>query len=683
MKKIQIHIDEQFVKLTDIKEKFYTRDGIEEYYMHYSQKVMRDHFDHLPLFTFFYAPTGTGKSYSFVFPVLKAANKLDKKKGLLVLPTNTLIDELHENFSATFHQLEISKLTGNTLDQADKKGSYQRWMYCIETAAKSDIVITNPDILNYAMHGGYDSNIKRQLKHKNSGGKSIISLLEKFDYFVFDEFHLYDEEQIANILTLVKLREFFIVDSARFLFVSATPERKLEAILSSEGIRYKNILDCLKESKSVSKKHFTILEEQISSDVSYARKIKGKVRLDVILDKDFFNVILNYKDEIKKIINNQKRVLIIFNSLANLKKLKLNIASLFGNENIEEISGYHQKPSKNKPVILATSKVEVGANFGVDFGIMQTGFNSRSCIQRLGRYARGGKSGQVILVYDALQKSRKRTLKACYSKFLKAFQNNNFDLAKTSNISYTKLVEYLKESLDDPQFYIEKVPLLYGEYLFAIKKNFIVNNNYEASQIFKELVVTDRLPPTAQQRYKYFYSIDIKIQQLVKQFKSESIPWQNWWDNYLKTYLTFRNAIPTVQVKDMEEDGLETEYSIEWLLMHKEIIERIEDKQGNVTLVVGGILDSKNNDIQYEILTMPFIGGGNRFLDNKQRQNPSEAFKKTLTQLLDSGNNRSAILFANEQQILRKQLLGLHSTYSEKRFMINTNGIYGTERNFI
>ena len=68
------------------------------------------------------APTGTGKSYAFPFPVInakKSPKPFDEGRirGLIVLPTNALIDELSENFSKTYPFFNVKKITGRTLDE--------------------------------------------------------------------------------------------------------------------------------------------------------------------------------------------------------------------------------------------------------------------------------------------------------------------------------------------------------------------------------------------------------------------------------------------------------------------------------------------------------------------------------------------------------------------------------------
>src|SRR5690606_18430221 len=110
---------------------------------------------------------------------------------------------------------------------------FNRWLKVLELCkGDTDLVITNPDIINYAMHGGYHTNT-----WQNTGRKEFHNFLESFGYVIFDEYHLYDESQIANILTLIYLRNIFLDENSKikYFFASATPEKSLKDILINQG----------------------------------------------------------------------------------------------------------------------------------------------------------------------------------------------------------------------------------------------------------------------------------------------------------------------------------------------------------------------------------------------------------------------------------------------------------------
>jgi len=68
-----------------------------------------------------------------------------------------------------------------------------------EQRNSAEIVIINPDIVNFVIHGGYHIEESDKRRHILNF-QDWTEFFGKIDYVVFDEYHLYDEEQIANIL---------------------------------------------------------------------------------------------------------------------------------------------------------------------------------------------------------------------------------------------------------------------------------------------------------------------------------------------------------------------------------------------------------------------------------------------------------------------------------------------------
>ena len=103
MDSFSININPQYVKLTEEQEMI---DG-KICYLHEVQKRIKLDFEQLPEFTIITAPTGTGKSYAFPFPVLNTKSKPndfdnEEVRGLIILPTNALISELTASFRKTY-----------------------------------------------------------------------------------------------------------------------------------------------------------------------------------------------------------------------------------------------------------------------------------------------------------------------------------------------------------------------------------------------------------------------------------------------------------------------------------------------------------------------------------------------------------------------------------------------------
>lgn len=654
MDKFTIKIKPQYVKLTDEKEIF--PNGM-ECFLHEVQKQMKLEFEKFPEFTIITAPTGTGKSYAFPFPVINSKKNLKpfdegKIRGLIVLPTNALIDELTENFSRTYPFLKIKKITGRTLDEFAVKG-FNRWIKVIELCKGDiDLVITNPDIINYAMHGGYHQNT-----WQNTGRKELHNFLECFGYIIFDEYHLYDESQIANLLTLVYLREIFLNENNRikYFFVSATPEKELKEILINKGYDVVEII------------------EEIVEDSHNSRAIHGAIEVEFRSVPDISLLVLEYMDEINKALVFGKRILIVLDKLNEVQLLAEKLVSYFPNQQIYQSTGYVSKEDsqqdniKRANIIIATNKAEVGVNYNVEYCIMQPGRYYQNLIQRLGRVARGDINGKVILCFDNVK----------FNSSKKVFQE-----AKV--VTYYEFVDIIKSVVRSKKFYSERVPYYQGEYVWCIEKNLKNQNGaYNSFQYFKKRLMEENFfkNKEAYSRYKLFSKIDKCIYALNKAFPQgpTAKAWGDWWKHYLNTFLCFRDSSIVVQIVD-KTLNIELLYSLEWILQYKEIldIEEIKHENYSIKRYTVGNLKERDRDIQYQSNTIPSVGAKeNEFLNQKEMFDLSNIFETRVDNIREK--NKKGVDRINQMQLeLLEKIKLLSKTFDRKR--LNMVSIQGNDQ---
>lgn len=670
MDSFSLKINPQYVKQTSEKEVINGK----ECFLHEVQKRMKLDFEQLPEFTIITAPTGTGKSYAFPFPVLNAKKKpkgIDDAlnvRGLIVLPTNSLISELTENFKQTYCQLIINKITGPELDKLGVKG-YDRWEKVIEIALESDLVITNPDLINFAMHGGY-----HQFAWNNKTGETrFTSFLDKFNYIIFDEYHLYDEAQIANILTVVKLRECFLqhykpvkgsINGVRFLFVSATPEMGLKKILKSEGYEYEEII------------------EEIVGDKTDARPIHGKLDVEFFDCKDIRTLIKDKIPEIREVIKN-KKVLLILNRLRDVQELAQELQSSFKGYTIYQSTGYvpktenHFEKIKSANIIIATNKAEVGVNYDVEYCIMQPGIYFQNFIQRFGRVSRGDLEGKIIIAIDDT-----------FSKYKKVFKD-------VANINYYEFLDLIRERMQGKKFYEERIPLYIGEYIWCVSNQIRRHQEYDVWQYLKRrLNETDFFKRKDAQRYYLFQNIHGKICKMMeialkqenisqtywdneveklKQRNPRTYEWASWWKNYINTYLTFRDSSKVVKIYDRIKDE-ELDYSLDWILQHKVIeeIKTIQKEPFEIIKYTVGNLKEQYKDIQYTVSTLPNAGmSRNNLLSYKEMFELDKVFKNSVSRIYDKV--RKGVDEIDELQTgLCKEIMNLSKTFDRKRLKIES-----------
>lgn len=652
MNKFTIKIKPQFVALTTEKEVF---PNGQTCFLHEFQKRMKLDFDGFQDFTIVTAPTGTGKSYAFPFPVInakKSPKPFDEGRirGLIVLPTNALIDELSENFSKTYPFLNVKKITGRTLDELAVKG-FDRWSKINELCkGNTDLVITNPDIINYAMHGGYHQNA-----WQNTGRNNFYNFLEYFGYIIFDEYHLYDEAQIANLLTLVYLRDIFLQENnkIKFFFVSATPEKSLKDLLINKGYQVEEIIE-------------NIVEEE-----NHSRAIHGLINVEFCSPLNQKVPINEYRSEIKNIIDSGKRVLIVLDKLNEVQLLSDDLAAQFPESVIYQSTGYTPKTENQQQkineanIIVATNKAEVGVNYNVEYCIMQPGKYYQNFVQRFGRVARGDLEGKVVVSLDNVK----------YNSLKRIF--NGFE-----EVNYYDFLEKIRFVIQSKKFYSEKVPYYMGEYIWCIEKNLKKQKGtFYVVQYFIERLNEENFFKNAESysRYRLFYEIDKLIFTLNKSFNGPiSKAWNDWWNNYLNTFLSFRDNSVVVQIID-QQLNIELSYSLEWILQYKEIIniEEVDCNTYTIKRYTVGKLKERDKDIQYVVNTIPSIGAKeNEFLSPKEILDLPRVFEKRIGVIRDK--NRRGVDEINRKQIeILDKVKLLSKTFDRKR--LNIINIYNND----
>jgi hypothetical protein len=146
-----------------------------------------------------------------------------------------------------------------------------------------------------------------------------------------------------------------------------------------------------------------------------------------------------------------------------------------------------------------------------------------------------------------------------------------------------------------------------------------------------------------------------------------------WWNNYLDTYLTFRDGSKVVKIFDTVRNE-ELEYSLDWILQHKEVIkiEVIQKEKYEITKYTVGDLKERSKDIQYIVSTLPNAGmSGNDILSFGDMYELERVFKKSVGRIYDKV--RKGIDKKDNLQVeLCKLILELHRTFDRKRLKIES-----------
>ena len=328
------------------------------------------------------AMTGDGKSLAAYLPALT-----ENKSILAMYPTNELIKDQErqvQNYCQWFAQHiacdkmfseRLSELRMELTDLRGQKAAIEH------LALKNPILLTNPDIFNLIANFHY-------LNPEYENPDQLIQhIIDYYDLFVFDEFHIYDVSQVISVLTTML---YFIeqgrgkLDQKKFIFLSATPNPLLLNCLEKANLRYKIIEGCYQ-----SEERGSVSWSRICAPFDLHFHATGRRTEEWI--ENHYQQIADWFAE-----NPNSRGAIIVNSVAAAKRIcaflkereeagdfPLSIGENTGLSNQEE----RRFALHESTLLVGTSTVDVGVDFKINFLVFEA-MDSGTWIQRLGRLGR-------------------------------------------------------------------------------------------------------------------------------------------------------------------------------------------------------------------------------------------------------------------------------------------------------
>ena len=321
------------------------------------------------------AMTGDGKSLAAYLPAL-----VNNRRVLAMYPTNELIlDQVKQikSYCEMFNRdITPECMFSEHLYELRAELELGSQARAIEfLAGGHKILLTNPDIFNLI------ANFKYMSKHQNPD-RLLQTILNCYDIFLFDEFHIYDVSQVVSVLTAM----LYIIEQTRgtpnqkkFVFLSATPNPLLLECLEQSGLRYK-IID--------GDYHFENADEQNWNQICqpFTLHFHSVGRQTEAWIQNHYQEMVNWFRE-----NPNSRGAIIVNSVATAKRIieffkEHDFPYSFGE--ITGITGKRKREANRKAkLIVGTSTVDVGIDFEINYLIFEA-LDSGSWVQRLGRLGR-------------------------------------------------------------------------------------------------------------------------------------------------------------------------------------------------------------------------------------------------------------------------------------------------------
>lgn len=326
------------------------------------------------------ALTGDGKTLAGLLPTVKERKFLGK--ALFAYPTNELIRDqarqLGEWSKKLDVQLTVGQLNSSQLSTLMREEKFDKSETLQNIASDNDIVLTNPDIFTLINRFYYD-------RRWGNVAKTAQKWFAQYRYIIFDEFHIFNAPQIANVLDGIA---FIRANSTsryptKFLFLSATPDKLLINALNRAGIISKEIHGSYMHGLEQSTSHRRILHEVQLELVSSQQSLGG---IEHWISVNLQSISQFFRQHPKS------KGLIIVNSVFAAKRI-LKILKEDPNLNVSigentGLTGYKvRKDSMEAQLIVATSTVDVGVDFAVNFLVYES-LDAGSFIQRLGRLGR-------------------------------------------------------------------------------------------------------------------------------------------------------------------------------------------------------------------------------------------------------------------------------------------------------
>ena len=328
------------------------------------------------------AMTGDGKSLAAYLPAL-----IEGKSILSMYPTNELIRDQErqvQEYCKWFEQgISCDKMFAERLyelreELTDLRGQRAAIEFL---ALENPILLTNPDIFNLIANFHY-------LNPEYENPDQLVQhIIDSYDLFVFDEFHLYDVSQVISVLTTML---YFIeqgrgkLDQKKFVFLSATPNPLLLDCLEKANLRYKIIEGCYQFDEMDS-----VNWDRICAPFDLHFHATGR-RTEEWVENHYQQIAEWFAD------NPNSRGAIIVNSVAAAKRISLflkerNAAGDFP-LNVGENTGLSSQEERRfalheSDLLIGTSTVDVGVDFKINFLVFEA-IDAGSWIQRLGRLGR-------------------------------------------------------------------------------------------------------------------------------------------------------------------------------------------------------------------------------------------------------------------------------------------------------
>src|SRR6266571_1468151 len=329
------------------------------------------------------AMTGDGKSLAAYLPAFK-----DNKQIIAMYPTNELIQDQHGSLPKYQKDLEICMPSHALMFSAEitrlmhEHNTSTRLDEVRKLLTKNPILLTNPDLIHLMMSHQYGwDHLRKELP---------ITIGAYFDYFLFDEFHVFGVPQVISVMNMLGYLTVNYrkkpADRKKFVFLSATPSKLMNNLLERGSLRYKKIEGSYSSSERPNYRRI------LQTCALELHEISQECPTEAWIEEHLEEIHSFFKQ------NKGSKAAVLVYSVATARRLFARLKEYFEPHNISvgENTGLthreDRRASFEKDILVGTSTVDIGVDFHINYLIFEA-FNAGNFLQRFGRLGRHDEFG--------------------------------------------------------------------------------------------------------------------------------------------------------------------------------------------------------------------------------------------------------------------------------------------------